>query len=95
MDEVGWSWKVMEMGWGTDKDEKGKKGGHTMTQVCEAEWNPALSSEAGTNGFTPKQDVAIHMCCTTKVTLHKIQDCSTVVRCTRAGCETVWVCNPL
>ncbi len=30
-DEVGWSWKVMEMGWGTDKDEKGKKGGHTMT----------------------------------------------------------------
>src|SRR5258707_3763370 len=30
-DEVRWSQKVMEMGWGTDKDEKGKKGGHTMT----------------------------------------------------------------
>ena len=24
-DEVRWSWKVMEMGWGTDKDEKGKR----------------------------------------------------------------------
>src|SRR5258708_33228189 len=33
VDEVGWSRKVMEMGQGTDKDEKGKKGGHTMT-VC-------------------------------------------------------------
>src|SRR5258705_7075824 len=33
VDEVGWSWKVMEMGWGTDKDEKGKKGGHTMTSL--------------------------------------------------------------
>ena len=31
MDEGRWSWKVMEMGQGTDKDEKGKKGGHTMT----------------------------------------------------------------
>src|SRR5258708_20269235 len=30
-DEGGWSRKVMEMGWGTDKDGKGKKGGHTMT----------------------------------------------------------------
>src|SRR5258707_8892808 len=30
-DEVGWGWKVTEMGWGTDKDEKGKKGGCTMT----------------------------------------------------------------
>src|SRR5258707_14807663 len=30
-DEVRWSRKVMEMGQGTDKDEKGKKGGHTMT----------------------------------------------------------------
>src|SRR5260221_14187777 len=30
-DEVGWSRKVTEMGQGTDKDEKGKKGGHTMT----------------------------------------------------------------
>src|SRR5258708_5815329 len=30
-DEVGWSWKVIEMGQGTDKDRKGKKGGHTMT----------------------------------------------------------------
>src|SRR5258708_16510196 len=33
VDEVGWSWKVMEMGQGTDKDKKGKKGGHTMTVV--------------------------------------------------------------
>src|SRR5258708_24968126 len=31
VDEVRWSWKVTEMGQGTDKDEKGKKGGHTMT----------------------------------------------------------------
>ncbi len=30
-DKVRWSQKVMEMGQGTDKDEKGKKGGHTMT----------------------------------------------------------------
>ena len=30
-DEVRWSQKVTEMGRGTDKDEKGKKGGHTMT----------------------------------------------------------------
>src|SRR5258706_13355308 len=30
-DKVRWSRKVTEMGWGTDKDEKGKKGGHTMT----------------------------------------------------------------
>src|SRR5258708_30766970 len=30
-DEGGWSRKVTEMGRGTDKDEKGKKGGHTMT----------------------------------------------------------------
>src|SRR6266436_4110833 len=30
-DEVGWSQKVTEMGRGTDKDEKGKKGGCTMT----------------------------------------------------------------
>src|SRR5258708_3499057 len=35
VDKVGWGWKVMEMGWGTDKDEKGKKGGRTMTPtVC-------------------------------------------------------------
>src|SRR5258708_14294377 len=31
VDEVGWSRKVMEMGGGTDKDKKGKEGGHTMT----------------------------------------------------------------
>src|SRR5258708_16312140 len=31
VDEVGWSWKVTEMGWGTDRDKKGKKGGCTMT----------------------------------------------------------------
>src|SRR5258708_39297559 len=31
-DEVGWSQKVTEMGRGTDKDGKGKKGGHTMTR---------------------------------------------------------------
>ena len=31
MDEVGWGRKVVEMGWGTDKDGKGKKGGCTMT----------------------------------------------------------------
>src|SRR5258707_14095174 len=30
-DKGGWSWKVTEMGQGTDKDEKGKKGGRTMT----------------------------------------------------------------
>src|SRR5258705_9057095 len=30
-DEVRWGRKVTEMGWGADKDEKGKKGGHTMT----------------------------------------------------------------
>src|SRR5258707_8910159 len=30
-DEVRWSRKVTEMGQGADKDEKGKKGGHTMT----------------------------------------------------------------
>src|SRR5258708_38728966 len=30
-DEGRWSRKVMEMGQGTDKDEKGKKGGRTMT----------------------------------------------------------------
>src|SRR5260221_11812821 len=33
-DEVRWSWKVTEMGWGTDKDEKGRREvvpGHTMT----------------------------------------------------------------
>src|SRR5258708_1855266 len=30
-DEVRWSRKVMEMGQGTDKDKKGKKGGCTMT----------------------------------------------------------------
>src|SRR5258708_23589237 len=38
VDRVGWGQKVAEMGWGTDKDEKGKKGGHTMTLPC-----PALS----------------------------------------------------
>src|SRR5260221_4315908 len=32
VDEGEWSRKVTEMGQGTDKDEKGKKGGHTMTQ---------------------------------------------------------------
>src|SRR5258707_5638253 len=31
VDKVGWSQKVMEMGQGTDRDEKGKKGGCTMT----------------------------------------------------------------
>src|SRR5260221_12811997 len=31
-DEVGWGRKVAEMGQGTDKDRKGKKGGRTMTQ---------------------------------------------------------------
>src|SRR5258706_12662206 len=31
VDKVRWSQKVMEMGWGTDKDGKGKKGGRTMT----------------------------------------------------------------
>src|SRR5258705_392727 len=31
-DKGGWSQKVTEMGWGTDKDEKGKKGGCTMTE---------------------------------------------------------------
>src|SRR5258708_34543403 len=31
VDKVGWSQKVTEMGQGADKDEKGKKGGHTMT----------------------------------------------------------------
>src|SRR5258708_8570303 len=31
VDEVRWSQKVTEMGQGTDKDEKGKKGGRTMT----------------------------------------------------------------
>src|SRR5258708_20660098 len=31
VDEVRWSRKVTEMGQGIDKDEKGKKGGHTMT----------------------------------------------------------------
>src|SRR5258708_25482989 len=30
-DKVRWSQKVTEMGRGTDKDEKGKKGGCTMT----------------------------------------------------------------
>src|SRR5260370_37345701 len=30
-DEVRWGQKVTEMGWGTDKDKKGKKGGCTMT----------------------------------------------------------------
>src|SRR5258708_6236372 len=30
-DKVGWGEKVVEMGWGTDKDGKGKKGGRTMT----------------------------------------------------------------
>src|SRR5258708_19065086 len=30
-DEVRWGQKVTKMGWGTDKDEKGKKGGRTMT----------------------------------------------------------------
>src|SRR5258708_14535866 len=32
-DKVRWSWKVTEMGKGTDKDEKGKKGGCTMTSI--------------------------------------------------------------
>ena len=27
----------MEMGWGTDKDEKGKKGGCTMTQTKDTD----------------------------------------------------------
>src|SRR5258707_15104475 len=31
VDKVRWSRKVTEMGQGTDKDEKGKKGGRTMT----------------------------------------------------------------
>ena len=35
MDEGGWSRKVMEMGQGTDKDGKGKKGGHTMTRITK------------------------------------------------------------
>ena len=56
---------------------------------------PTLYASGHPMCLAPKQDIAIHMCCTTKVTLHEIQDCSTVVRCTRAGCETVWVCNPL
>ena len=30
-DKVGWGQKMMEMGRGIDKDEKGKKGGCTMT----------------------------------------------------------------
>ncbi len=36
MDKGGWSRKVTEMGWGTDKDKKGKKGGRTMT--CAWRW---------------------------------------------------------
>src|SRR5260221_9119874 len=32
-DEGRWSWKVTEMGQGTDKDKKGKKGGCTMTST--------------------------------------------------------------
>src|SRR5260221_7722457 len=42
-DEVGWSWKVTEMGQGTDKDKKGKKGGHTMTEHQEC-WDSIGSS---------------------------------------------------
>ena len=34
-DKVGWSQKVTEMGRGTDKDRKGKKGGCTMTGMEE------------------------------------------------------------
>ncbi len=37
VDKGRWSWKVTEMGWGTDKDKKGKKGGRTMTvfhRIC-------------------------------------------------------------
>src|SRR6266436_4954904 len=49
VDEVRWSQKVTEMGWGTDKDEKGKKGGHTMTnllrRVKDLEHVPCASEE--------------------------------------------------
>jgi len=31
----------MEMGWGADKDEKGKKGGHTMTASKAVEQSTA------------------------------------------------------
>ena len=43
-DKVGWSWKVTEMGWGTDKDKKGKKGGCTMT-LMQFEVSPFSSSD--------------------------------------------------
>src|SRR5258707_6402720 len=44
-DEGGWSWKVMEMGQGTDKDEKGKKGGRTMTLTTSYKTMTLLSSK--------------------------------------------------
>src|SRR6266436_1680543 len=40
----------------------------------------------------PKWPTSLHMCCTNKVTQIEIDDGSTVARCTRVGCETVWVC---
>src|SRR6266446_547301 len=52
-DKVGWSQKVMEMGQGADKDEKGKKGGHTMTEskvdphnVIGCQWVFAIKKKA-------------------------------------------------
>ncbi len=39
----------------------------------------------------PKWPTSLHMCCTNKVTQIEIDDGSTVARCTRVGCETVWV----
>ena len=54
---------------------------------------PAMYSSGCLMHLTPKCSLGIHMCCTKKVTQSEIQDASTVVKCTRAGCKMVWVCS--
>ena len=56
---------------------------------------PAVYAGSHPMCLAPKQPTSIHMCCTRQVTLSEIEDGSTVVKCNRAGCETIWVCSLL
>src|SRR5258708_9655419 len=55
-DEVRWSWKVTEMGQGTDKDKKGKKGGCTMTH--ERTWLIQHQSDRGSRSVSTDSRVS-------------------------------------
>ncbi|KAF8328187.1 uncharacterized protein EI90DRAFT_3126361 [Cantharellus anzutake] len=64
--------------------------GHTPN-VADASVQPATYASGRPMRFTPKWATSLLMCCTSQVSPAEIEDGSAVVRCTAAGCETVWL----